>query len=177
MQKVVGLQDHVGELGVADALVAVVESLAHRVALDHRIDREVLSDIAQHVDKAQLAQPRQVVLKLGPVAAREVKQALEDLALRGDVGLDELRRHQLSLCRLAGRVADKTGATAQQDHRLMTCALPVHQQLDRNKVANGQRVRRGVKARICPSRAACKMRAELRLVGHLMQQATPAQLF
>jgi hypothetical protein len=38
VEEVVGLEDHVAELGVADALVAVVEAVAHRVLLHHGVD-------------------------------------------------------------------------------------------------------------------------------------------
>ena len=37
---------------LARAVLALLEAVAHRVALHHRVDREVLADITQHVDKA-----------------------------------------------------------------------------------------------------------------------------
>ena len=73
VQEVVGLQEHVAELGVADALLAVLEPRAHRVLLDHRVDREVLADVAQHLEVAELLEPVGVVHELRAALARSAR--------------------------------------------------------------------------------------------------------
>ena len=94
VQEVVCLQQHVAELGVADALLAVLQALAHRVLLDHRVHGEVLAGIAQHLDEAELLEPVGVVQqqRAGRRARVEIEEALEHAALPGDVGFDLLAR-------------------------------------------------------------------------------------
>ena len=47
--EVVGLQEHVRELGVRDAVLAL-DAAAHRVLGDHLVDREVLAHVAQELE-------------------------------------------------------------------------------------------------------------------------------
>ncbi len=61
VHEVVGLQDHVAEFGVGDALVAVGEALADGVLLDHHVDGEVLADVAEHIEVGDGAEPVEVV--------------------------------------------------------------------------------------------------------------------
>ena len=43
--KIIGLQDHVAELGVGDAFALAINSLLHRFLLNHGIDRKMFTDI------------------------------------------------------------------------------------------------------------------------------------
>lgn len=80
VEEVVGLEDHVTELGVTDALIAVVEAIADRVLLDHRVDGEVLADVTQGVEVGEFQEPVGVVDEDRGVLGRgrEVDKALED---------------------------------------------------------------------------------------------------
>src|SRR3712207_9145149 len=64
-------------LGVGDALA--FEAPAHRVAVEHHVDREVLTDVAEELDRRQLPRPRQVVLHHRP--GRRVVELDEPLEL------------------------------------------------------------------------------------------------
>ena len=65
LQKVVGLQEHVAELGVRDAILPLQPRL-HRVLRHHVVDGEVLADIAQEVHHRNRRQPVGVVDDAGP---------------------------------------------------------------------------------------------------------------
>ncbi len=56
---VVGLQQQVAELGVGDAFP--VQPAADGVAVEHHVDREVLADIAQELDRRHRRRPGEVV--------------------------------------------------------------------------------------------------------------------
>ena len=53
---VVGLQQHVAELGVGDAVT--FEPAPDRVAVEHHVHREVLADVAEELDRRQLRRSR-----------------------------------------------------------------------------------------------------------------------
>jgi hypothetical protein len=152
-------------------LLAVVKSLAHRVTLHHRVDREVLADIAQRLDKRQLTEPVEVVVKQRRRRTRKVEQPLEDESLPLYVVLNGVAGQKLPLSRLARRIANEPGAAAHHHHRLMTGSLPVHQQLDRDEVANRQRVSGRVEADIGSADTAREVGAQGFLVAGLVQEA------
>ena len=54
-QEVVGLQEHVAELGVADALVRSFEAGLDRFLAHHLVDREVLANVAQELERREMA--------------------------------------------------------------------------------------------------------------------------
>ena len=66
------LQQHVAELGVADA---GLEPAADDVAGQHPVDREVLADVAEEVERAERLGPVEVVDDRGRVVAVEVDEA------------------------------------------------------------------------------------------------------
>ncbi len=75
---VVGLQQHVAELGVGDAMLPRHPSL-HALPGDHLVDRDVLADVTQEVQEAQLPRPVEVVhQRPGPLWPQD----------SGDLGLD-----------------------------------------------------------------------------------------
>ena len=61
MHEVIGLQNHVTEFGVADALLALFQAALHRIAHDHLIDTEMLANITQHIKVTKGAQPLTIV--------------------------------------------------------------------------------------------------------------------
>ena len=74
VEEVHRLQEHVAELGVADARL---EPGAHDVARQHPVDREVLADVAQEVDRRQARGPVVVVDHRRRVGALEGEERLD----------------------------------------------------------------------------------------------------
>ena len=172
MQEVIRLQDHVTELGVADALLAAPESRCNGVARDHLIHGKVLADIAQHVEETHIREPIDVVAHHGGTRTRKVKKPLEDAALLRNVVLDELAREQLTLSALSTRITDESRTAARDDDRSMSCALQVRKQLDSHEVANSQTIGGRIKPCVARTHSTREMRSQLRRC-RLMQQPTP----
>jgi hypothetical protein len=178
VEEVVGLENHVAELGVADPLLAGMEALPHRVLLDHHVDGEVLADVAQHVDETKPVQPVQVVdqhRRVGPGLV-EVEQALEDPALAGHVGLHLLAVHEHPLGVPPGGVTDEAGASAHDHDGLVAGPLPVHEQFYGDQVADVQAVGGGVEAAVADTRGPGQVPVQLLAGGPLMQQPPPRKL-
>ena len=74
LQVIHRLQQHVGELGVGDALF---QPVPHHVASQHPIDREVLADVAQEVEHWHRPCPVKVVDDPCGVLPREVDKTLD----------------------------------------------------------------------------------------------------
>ena len=110
---VVGLQEHVAELGVGDAVLPGHPGL-HAVAGHHLVHGDVLAHVAQEVEQAELARPSQVVDQLPGALGPEDPP---DLGLDGGhVGRHGLRVEQVPLLRPAARVADHArGPTGQRE--------------------------------------------------------------
>src|SRR5699024_1290325 len=62
-EEVMGLQQHVGELGEGDALIRGDPSL-HRFTGEHRVDRDVLADVTEKVKQGDRCGPVTVVDEL-----------------------------------------------------------------------------------------------------------------
>jgi hypothetical protein len=93
MEEVVGLEQHVAELGVGDALVGAGQPGLHRVLGHHLVDGEVLPDVPQEVEQGQGLEPVSVVDQegTGPVVGpgvREVEEAVELLPDALEVGAE-----------------------------------------------------------------------------------------
>ena len=86
-QEVVGLEQHVAELGVGDPLLGTLQPGPHRLLGHHLVDGEVLADVAQELDEAELTRASRRCRATGPATApalsAEVDEALE---LRPDAG-------------------------------------------------------------------------------------------
>ncbi len=132
MQKIVGLQDHVTELGVGDPLLALGETSRDRLLLNHHVDREVLAHVSKHLDVADATQP--VVVVDDPCTSSmsriEIKQAFEGRLVVGDVRLDLVTAEELSLLALSGGITDQSGRPPHQRKWPMTGPLPVGEHLD-----------------------------------------------
>ena len=175
MQEVRRLQQHVAEFGEAEARF---EPLLDRILGEHVRDREMLADVAQEVDQAELAQPVVVVDQLrrrsGPgVKSRNRASWPPD---PGDVA------HQ-RLASSAGR-GPPIGTTGRRScpvppptsgDRPVAVALQVEQPEDRHEVADVQRIGGRVEAVVGRDRAPGASRSARpgRLV---LEHAAPRQL-
>ena len=106
MREVIGLQDHVTELGVTQTLLAAFKAIGHAVARDHLIHAEMFSNIAQHFYIAHLQQPLGVVHNHGRVGPGEIQQFLKNLALSRNVFLHLRWIKQLSLATFSAWITD-----------------------------------------------------------------------
>lgn len=66
MDEVVGLKEHVGEFGVADAAFAT-QAVLDRVLGEHDVDGEVFSNVAKEVEEGEAAHPVEVVEEEGAI--------------------------------------------------------------------------------------------------------------
>jgi hypothetical protein len=123
VQEVVGLQQHVAELGEADAVLPL-QAGADRFLGDHIINREVLAGIPQEIHQVERKQPVGVIDQPGRVAFDLKVEQVGQLWLdRFDVGFDLLAGEQLPLVNLAARVADHARTAARQGNGVVPTAL------------------------------------------------------
>ena len=95
-----GLEQHVAELGVADADLAVFHAGADAFLGHHLVDGEVLADVAQEIEEADGGGPVGVVHQAGGVGRGvEVEQAAELFLDPGDVVGQDFLGEQLALLR------------------------------------------------------------------------------
>ena len=171
---VVGLQQHVAELGVGDAVT--FETSPHRVAVEHDVHREVLADVAEELDRRQLPGPRQVVLDDG--AGRRVVELDEAFQLApdpvGPVG-DGVGGVQGAFAGLA-RVADHPGGAAGEHDRPVSGLLKAPQRQQRHQMAGVQARRGGIEARVDGDRSGGQQFGKRVAVGRLCDQSAPLQL-
>ncbi|KAI0560468.1 tyrosine--tRNA ligase [Gracilaria domingensis] len=148
VHKVVRLQQLVGELGEADAVVAGQARL-DRVLGNHGVDARVLAHVAKKVQKGHAPQPVVVVgddeRAGGQALAHELRLgALQHLAQvgldAGQVALDCVRRQHGALGALAAGVAHGGGGAAQQRDHAVAAALEPRQRQNGQQVAQVQRV-------------------------------------
>src|SRR5262245_58079951 len=74
INEVVGLDEHVAELGVADAAVAV-EAALHRVFGQHHVDRKMLADVAEETEIRKAPHPIVIVEQQSGCRPFELEQA------------------------------------------------------------------------------------------------------
>jgi hypothetical protein len=177
--EVVGLEDHVGELGVGDPLLAVVEPRLYRLLLHHHVDAEVLADVAEGLDVAQPAQPVEVVDDRVVGALNRAEDGLVDRALSVDIGRDDVGGVELALGGLARGVADEARAAPHDDDGGVPRALDMGEEHDRDEVADREAGRRGVEPRVDLAggvRGVGEVGAQAVRVGALVEQAPPLEL-
>ena len=172
VQEVHRLQEHVAELGVADALL---EPTADHVSGEHPVDREVLAHVAEEVDDRHVLGPVVVVDQRGGVRALEGDER-RDLAAYalGPVlhGLDGVHHPLAGLL----RVSDHAGGAADEDERRVARVLepPGRGQLD--QVAHVQARCGRVEPDIEPDAPLAQRRAERVAVGRVRDQAAPLEV-
>ena len=171
--EVIALHDHVVELQEAEALF---HALLVALGPEHIVDAEAGTHIPQQIDIVQLQQPVGVVDHDGLVLA-EVDETLH-LALEAvAVVLDGLRGHHVPHIGAAGGVADVAGAAAHQHNGAVARHLQALHQAQGHEVTHVQAVRRGVKADVEGCLSGVDHFPDLRLVGHLRDQAPGLQFF
>jgi hypothetical protein len=113
---------------------------------NHRVHAEVLADVAQEADQVELRQPVEVVDDARRVRTLEVEEALELLALAGEVGVEQFGGEQVALRRLAARIPDHAGAATDDRDGVMSRALQAHQPQHLEQASHVQAVGRGIEA-------------------------------
>src|SRR4029079_12623446 len=176
VQKIVRLEQHVAELRVADALLAVLQALAHAVLLDHHIDREVLAYVAQHLDVRELLEPVRVVDEHRTVAAAEIEDPLEDAAHAGHVPLHVGAVADRALGVLSRRIADQARAAPDERVRAMAREPVPAQKKERNQVPDRERVARRIEAAVDRARARREVLGEALAVGDLVEEPATLEL-
>ena len=147
--KIECLEQHVTELGVADADLAVFHSGAHAFLLDHLIDGEMLADVAEEIEASHVFRPGSVIHE--PRRVRfcvEIEQPTQLLLHAGDVRRDRLLREQVALGGFATRIANGPGRAACNCDRMMAKQLKPSQAKQWNEVANVQAVSGRIEAAI-----------------------------
>ena len=166
LEEVERLHHLVAELGVADA--ARVEARCHGFLREHPVHAEVLADVAEPVDRAQLAGPFEVVHDRRRVVALERQVALDLGADPRDPSLDDLAFVKLSLRGSAARVADEAGRTADEADGPMARQLEATHRHEQHEVAEMEARRGRIEAAVVRQRSARHRRAQrvqVRVVG------------
>jgi hypothetical protein len=170
--EVVGLQQHVAELGVGNSLFRALKSGLDRLLGHHLVHREVLADVAQEVQHGHLAQPQAVVEEKG------VRQIEELGELRTDA-LQMLAEHLFGehgpLVQLPSGIPDHPGPTAGQRNGPVSSQLEASQGAQLEHVPHMQAVGGGVEAGI-DRHAPGVEPLEEGGVGHLVNQATKGEV-
>ena len=167
--KVVGLQDHVGELSERDA---AFKAGAHGLLGQHPGNGKILAHIAQQLHGAQLADPVGVVFHNR--LFRDENAADLHLDALHEFG-DGFQRVERALVGLAAGIADQAGAAADDGDGLVPVLLHAAQGHERQQVADVQAVCRGVKAAI-EGLLGLEGFLEGFEVAALLQQAAPFQV-
>ena len=110
-EEIIGLEQHVGELRVRDAVG--LQAALDRVTVEHGVEREVLAHIAQESDDGHVGRPVGVVDHLGRVLTVEVDEAAQLLLDGLEVVLDGFFGEHGALPHVT-RITDKAGGTAGQ---------------------------------------------------------------
>ena len=169
--EVVGLHRHVVELEEAQTLL---HALLEALGTEHIINREARADVADKLDVVEVHQPVGVIYHLR-LALTEFDEALHLLLEAVAVVLDGLDSHHRAHIGTAGRVADHSGAAADQRDRLVACHLHALHQAERHKVANMQAVRGRIEADVEGCLAVVDHLADLFFVRYLRDQTARFQ--
>src|SRR3954452_17925739 len=138
-----GLQEHVGELGVRDPVLALDPGL-DRLAGEHLVDRDVLADVPQEGQQRHVPGPVVVVDELPlPLGAEHPAHLLLD---GGEVGAQRVLVEQVPLFAAASGIPPLPGGAAGERDGVVARQLeaPQHQQAD--EVAGVEAVGRRIHA-------------------------------
>ena len=137
-EEVVGLQQHIAELGVGDS---VGHSAADGLLGEHVVDAEVLAHVAHEVNRVDLFQPVGIVdeeRRIVPGVEIQVSRQLRPDALQ--VLLQDFPGQKWAFFGLSSRIADEPGsATRNRDWRV-AAFLHSHQHHYPEKVADVEAV-------------------------------------
>ena len=138
-EEVVGLEQHVAELGVRDALIGAFETALDGLLGHHLVDGEVLAHIAQVLERREPAQPVGIVEEQCAVVVE-----VEELGQLGtnplQVALNALEVEQLALVLLAARVADHARAPSGKRDGPVSGVLEPAQRAELQQVAHVEAV-------------------------------------
>jgi len=170
--EVVGLQQHVAELGVTDAVLAL-DAAAHRVLRRHLVHREVLADVTEKLQHRDRRSPVGVVDQGGLERAGLEVQQFDELALDAfDVAAQGLGVEQIAFVAATPRVADHAGGATSQRKRPMAGQLEATEEQLADEMSDVQRVGRGVEADVQPDRPLRQPGAKCGQIGGVVDQAT-----
>jgi len=174
--EVVGLEELVAELGVADAGFAF-HAGADGLLADHDVDGEVLSHLAQEVEVGHGGDPVGVVDEAGRVGGGiEVEEAGELVADAGDVVFDLFAGLEVSFGGSAAGVADHAGGAAGEGDGAVTGHLEAAEAEQGDEVADVEGIGGGIEAAIEGDRAVGEAFAQCVEVGAIGQEAAPGQV-
>src|SRR5690606_20886118 len=177
VQEVVGLQQLVAELGVADAAVALHAGL-HGGLGDHAADRQRCSDVAEKIEEADRRDPVGVVHEAGGVGGDlEVEQAGQLRLDAGDVVGELFAGEEIALGGAAGGIADHAGGAAGEGDDVVAGELEATQHQLPHEVPDVKRVAGRVEAAIQRHRSLAQALGERVKVGAIGQQAAPLEVF
>ncbi len=170
--KIVGLQQHVTELGVTDPRFTV-QAAANRVFGHHHVDRKMLAHIPEKFQVADFLHPFQVVGHDRPVFPVTI-QHLTDLGLdAGNILFQLSGGQQISLGTFSRGIANHSGGATDQGNDAVSGALESPQHQQRQQAAHMQTFGRGIKAGVDRSRLAGQPCRQVVRVGGLVNQAAP----
>ena len=171
VEKVICLKEHVGELGVRNA---VLHARLHRLLLEHARNGKVFPYITKERYQFELLEPGRVVHHLCARWARaEIEEPFELLPLPGHVFGHGVLREQRALFALAARVPDQTGPATYEHDGFVPSVLKVRQQHHGHEIANLEATRRGIKAHISRDGSAGESIGKARCL--IVDQAAPLE--
>ena len=172
MSKVVGLQQHVAELGERDAMLTI-EAGSHRLLGDHLIHRDVLADVAEEVQQWNARRPGRIVDQRGRIGtAFEVEQPLQLRLDAGEVALECLAVEQVAFLGPPSRIADHTCRATGKRKGTVSSELEATQAELSHQMADVKRVGGWVEPDIHPDRSGRETVGQHREVGAVVDQAT-----
>ena len=167
----------VGELRKGHTVALAVETFFHGILGHHIVDGNVLADVADKLQKTELAHPLVVIDENSAVGLIRVK--LEEFAqlffYTSLIVLQRLFIQQITFLRLSGGVADHASGTAQQRDGAMAAALEMREHHDTHQVPNMERIGSRINAQIGTAHAFVQ---HFFCTRHdVMQHATPFEFF
>ena len=178
MQEVVGLQQHVAELGEGDPLTLPIQAGLHRLLRHHLIDGEVLPDVPEELEERHGSQPVGVVeqecLRVAGAGA-EVEESAQLPSDPLEVGSQIRLGQQRPFLRLAARVADEPGTPAGQGDGPVSAELHATKGADLEEMPDVEAIGSGGEAAIDGEATGIEMGFEA-WVGHLVHQPPKAEV-
>ena len=177
MHEVIGLQQHVTELGIANAGIVSRQAALDRILGHHHADGKMFADVAQKIEIAATAHPIVVVHQHGRMGlVVEVEHPPHLLFEPGHVGPQDVDRKQVAFFALAAGISDHAGGPADQGDGAMAGTLKTPQHQQRDQAPDVQAVGRRVESAVQRAAFACKPLRQPRVVGRLVNEPALAQV-
>lgn len=149
VHEVEGLEQHVAELGVGDAGVAVLHAGADRILGDHPVDGEMLAHLTEELEVGHGGDPIGIIDQPGAAGGRvEIEEAGELFLDGGDVMEDLVAGLQVAFGGTAGGIADHAGGAAGQGDGSVPGQLEASQGQEGHQVTDVEGIGGGIKAAI-----------------------------